>query len=118
MALWPASVTYWPPEQEAREGEERQGLYGHGLLALTSALALPVSAPSPISGRPARKPPPAWTQVCRLFPPARQAADTPAPVGLEGSSGPSPLLAHPALPSNLTTCLGIFIAAHGGTEAG
>ena len=50
--------------------------------------------------------------------PARQATDTPALVGLEGSSGPSHLLAHPALPSDLTTCLGIFIAAHGGTEAG
>lgn len=28
------------------------------------------------------------------------------------------LPAHPVLASDLTTCLGIFIAAHGGTEAG
>lgn len=51
------------------------------------------------------------------FFPGRQQAPQP----LRDKEGVPALLhlpVHPALASDLTTCLGIFIAAHGGTEAG
>lgn len=118
MALWPASVTRWPPEREARQEEVRQGsvwpwtprpYFNPGSSNHSSISRLWEASTEASTSLDSRS---------VAFSPARQATDTPALVGLEGSSGPSPLLAHPALPSDLTTCLGIFIAAHGGTGAG
>lgn len=108
MASWLASVTGWLVSSKGGPLERSEA---------EVCLVLLFSPPFCGDGMTG----PARPQILPSSPgehPGRQQAPQP----LRAKEGVPALLlhlpAHPALASDLTTCLGIFIAAHGGTEAG